>query len=326
MNSASPPLVSIVTPVYNEEKYLAECIESILAQTYQHWDYTIVDNCSTDGSAEIARRYAAKDRRIRLWQNQQFLRAIPNCNVALRQISPASKYCKIVLGDDWIFPECLQRMIGIAERHPSVGIVGAYALEGQQVTLMGLPYPSDIVCGHKICRKHLLEGLYVFGSPSSVLYRADLIRDNDPFYNEANIHADTEVCFALLKTCDFGFVHQVLTFSRVRPGSQNTVSSAMQTHLAHTLRLLVTYGPQYLTYDELKECQEQHLSEYYRFLGKSLMLGREKEFWDYHRRQITEAGVGFSRSRVVGGALATLWEAGLNPKDAIERLWKRRGR
>ena len=54
----SHPFVSIVSPVYNEAEYLAECIDSVLAQTYQNWDYTIVDNCSTDGSVEIAQRYA----------------------------------------------------------------------------------------------------------------------------------------------------------------------------------------------------------------------------------------------------------------------------
>src|SRR6266851_2770139 len=105
MNTTSQPLVSIVTPVYNEAEYLAECIGSVLAQTYQNWDYTIVDNCSTDGSVEIAHRYAAKDQRIRILENQQFLHAIPNFNVALRQISPTSKYCKVVLGDDRLFPE-----------------------------------------------------------------------------------------------------------------------------------------------------------------------------------------------------------------------------
>ena len=213
MKTASQPLVSIVTPVYNEAEYLSECIESILAQTYQNWDFTIVDNCSTDGSLEVARRYAAKDRRIRVHQNQQFLRVIPNHNVALRQIAPESKYCKVVFGDDWIFPNCLQEMVAVAEARPSVGIVGAYALEGQRVAWTGLPYPSPLVCGREICRRHLLEGLYVFGSANAVLYRSDLVRSRDPFYNEANIHADTEVCFALLKTSDFGFVHQILTFA-----------------------------------------------------------------------------------------------------------------
>jgi glycosyltransferase involved in cell wall biosynthesis len=127
MDSKSVPLVSIVTPVYNNADDLAECIESVLAQTYQNWDYTIVNNCSTDGSAEIARRYAAKDSRIRVHDNRQFLRAIRNHNHALRQISPESKYCKMVFADDWIFPRCLEEMVAMAERHPSVGIVGARA-------------------------------------------------------------------------------------------------------------------------------------------------------------------------------------------------------
>ena len=180
------------------------------------------------------------------------------------------------------------------------------------------------MCGREVCRKHFLEKLYVFGSQNSVLYRADLIRSNDPFYNEENIHADTEACFALLKTCDFGFVHQVLTFTRVRPGSLNTISTAMQTHWAGTLHVLVTYGPEYLTHDELAVCLDRHLSEYYRFLGKSLLLGRNKRFWDYHKRQLTEADVSFSWTRLARGTLATLWEAVLNPKDTIERLLKRR--
>jgi hypothetical protein len=180
------------------------------------------------------------------------------------------------------------------------------------------------VCGREVCRKHLLEKLYVFGTQNSVLYRADLVRSHDPFYNEANIQADTEACFALLKTSDFGFVHQVLTFTRVRAGSLNTISTAMQTSWAAILHLLVKYGPEYLTRDELGACLNRHLSAYYNFLGKSLMLGRNKKFWDYHKGQLTEAGVGFSRARLARGTLATLWEALLNPKDTLERLLKRR--
>src|SRR5690242_3214186 len=84
MNLESHPLVSIVTPVYNGARYLSECIETVLSQTYPHWEYIIVDNCSTDGSAEIARQYAAKYPRIRVFENPQFLRALPNHNAALR--------------------------------------------------------------------------------------------------------------------------------------------------------------------------------------------------------------------------------------------------
>src|SRR6266850_1561334 len=145
--------------MYNGAEYLSECIESILAQTYQNWDYTIVDNCSTDASLKIARHYASKDSRIRVHENQQFLRVIPNHNAALRQISPASKYCKVVFADDWIFPECLEKMLALAEEHPSAGLVGAYCLEGRQVICTGLPYSSSLVGGREICRQHLLSRL-----------------------------------------------------------------------------------------------------------------------------------------------------------------------
>jgi glycosyltransferase involved in cell wall biosynthesis len=326
MNTASEPLVSIVTPVYNEAEFLPECIESVFAQTYQNWDYTIVDNCSTDGSADIARRYAAKDRRIRIWTNREFLRAIPNHNVALRQISPTAEYCKVVLGDDWMFPECLERMVSVAEEHTSVGIVGAYALEGGNVAWTGLPYPSTLVSGREACRRHLLDRQYVFGSATSVLYRANLVRSHDPFYNEANIHADTEVCFDLLRSCDFGFVHQVLTYTRVRPGSLSTISSNIHSYFAGMLHTLVKYGPDYLSREELQTCVDQHLSAYYRFLGKSLMFSRDRTFWGFHKRKLTEAGVGFSRTRLVSGTLAALCGAALNPKDTIEKLWKSRKR
>jgi glycosyltransferase involved in cell wall biosynthesis len=326
MKTASLPLVSIVTPVYNESKHLAECIESVLAQTYQNWDYTIVDNCSTDDSVEIARRYAAKDRRIRIHENREFLEVIANHNVAIRQLSPASMYCKVVLGDDWIFPECLEQMVAVAEDHPSVGMVSAYCLQGTQVMWTGLPYERTVIPGREVCRRHLLEELYLSGSATSVLYRADAVRALNPFYNEAHIHGDTEVCFAILKTYSLGFVHQVLTFTRVRPGSLTTIASNRSSYFPGTLHILMMYGPEYLTREEFNDCLNQHLAQYYRFLGKNLLLRRDKDFWDYHRKQLSEAGIGLSRSRVARAALANLCTAAVNPKDTLEKLLQHKGK
>ena len=65
------PLVSVVTPFYNTAAWLTECIESVLAQTYHNWEYILVDNCSADGSTEIARRYAKTDSRIRYVRHQE---------------------------------------------------------------------------------------------------------------------------------------------------------------------------------------------------------------------------------------------------------------
>src|SRR5688572_27923951 len=101
MKHYAQPLVSVLTPVYNGEKYLAECIESVLAQTYDNWEYVIVNNCSTDRTFEIAQQYANKDKRIRIHNNSTFVGCDTNGNIAFRQISAESKYCKVVHADDW---------------------------------------------------------------------------------------------------------------------------------------------------------------------------------------------------------------------------------
>lgn len=322
--SKTSPLVSIVTPVYNNAPHIQECIESVLAQTYTNWDYTILNNCSSDDSAKIARKFAEKDPRIRVRENKRFLRALENHNAALRYISPASAYCKVVFGDDWIFPECLEKMVSLAEKHPSVGIVGAYALEGTQVRWTGLPYPSHMISGREICREHLLRDLFVFGSANSVLYRADLVRGRDLFYNEAHMNADDEACFELLKNCDFGFVHQVLTFTRVRSGSLSAISGNLQTSFPDFLHILLTYGRDYLTPEEYEARLDRHVCEYYRFLGKIFMLNHDNKFLGYHTTQLAESGVGFSRARLVKGTLETLFGAFLSPKAIIDKLLQRR--
>src|ERR1700721_3289868 len=143
------PLVMLLTPVFNGEEFLRECIESVLAQTYSHGEYLIVNNRSTDRTLEIAQEYAGKDPRIRIHDNVDFLPRMQNINNAFRRTSSESKFCKMVLADDWIFPECLEKMISLAENHPSVGIVGAYGLAGTRVLLHALPYPSPLVGGRR---------------------------------------------------------------------------------------------------------------------------------------------------------------------------------
>lgn len=318
--AGSWPLVSVVTPVYNEEVHLAECIESVLAQTYENWTLTIVDNCSTDRSAEIARRYVAMDARIRIQENSDTLPAVANHNHALAQVSAGSKYCKVVLGDDWIFPECIERMVSIAEQYPSVGLVGAYALEGRQIKWTGLPYGPSVISGREICRKHLLDSVYVFGTPTTVLYRSDLVRKHKQFYNEASIHADTEVCFELLRDCDFAFVHQVLSFTREREESLSSQAADLHAYFGSMLFILTTYGKDYLTDDELGECLDAQVSEYYKFLGKNILARRGKGFWDYHKRSLMRAGLGFSLGRLAQGFILTVCEALSRPKCSVEKL------
>ena len=78
----SGPLVSILTTSYNREKYIAECIESVLASAFRDYEYIVVEDCSTDRSYEIALEYAKKDARIRVYRNEKNLGDYPNRNRA----------------------------------------------------------------------------------------------------------------------------------------------------------------------------------------------------------------------------------------------------
>ena len=213
------PRVSFITPFFNTEKYLEECIESVLRQTYQNWDYVLVNNRSTDtapyGSQRSMRMSFREGSASSITRNSSSL--VQNYNHALRFISPESHYCKVVQADDWLFPNCVKTMVAVAETYPVVGIVAAYELEGDEVRLDGLPHPSPAVSGREICRLYFLKGKYLFGTPTSLLLRSELVRSRDPFYDERLApFEDGHACFDLLKTCDFGFVHQVLTYFTAR--------------------------------------------------------------------------------------------------------------
>lgn len=302
MNSELQPLVSVLTPVYNGEKYLAECIESVLAQTYKKWEYIINENCSTDRTLEIAQQYAQQDKRIRIYCNEEFVGAVKNHNIALSKISPESKYCKIVQADDWLFPECLSRMVELAEANPSVGIVSSYRLKDRWVDCDGLPYPSTVVPGREMGRRALLDGIDSFGSMSTVLTRSDLIRSSHPFYNEGHLYADTEACYKVLQSSDFGFVHQVLTCSRVHPEQLGSFASYHHIWTLGRLNIIKRFGLSYLDPEENQLHLERALDTYYRVQGNNLLKLKGRAYWSYHQKALAELGFSFSWYLLVKGS------------------------
>ena len=326
MSSARKPLVSIVTPVYNGERFLRDCIESVLAQTYPSWDYTIVNNCSTDNTLAIASEYAARDARIRVHCNTKFVRVIENYNNALAQASPDAKYCKVVAADDKLMPECLEKMVELAEQYPNVGIVGAYGMYGHArptIAWTGIPYPVNVIPGRDACRAELLGAPYVFGTPTSILFRADLVRSRARFFNESNLQADVEACLEFLEKSDFGFVHQVLTYQGVREGSLSSFSERIRTNLPWILLSLLRYGPKYLTAEELDRRMAEHLDHYYEYLGEQLFKNRGKEFWSYHKAKLAEAGYPLSWPRLLKSSAGYVLDRSLNPKRTIEGIWRK---
>jgi len=316
------PLVTVVTPFHNTERYLREAIESVLAQTYQRWEYILVDNQSTDGSLAIAQEYARREPRIRVARTASLLPQDLNYSEALRQAGPGSRYCKIVQADDWIFPECLERMVAVAEAHPRVGVVGSYYLKGTEVRGGGLPYPSPILPGRDVCRLQLQTGIFVFGSPTTVLMRTDLVRETTPYYDPAAYHADTEACYRDLQRWDFGFVHQVLSFLRTDNAGR---MAAVQTYFPYALDKFIVvskYGAAYLTGDEYQLVLRRTRNAYFRLLGDALLTRREPAFWTYHREGLRTIGYELHWYGLWWYALLAVFDAVGNPKKALGRCWR----
>jgi glycosyltransferase involved in cell wall biosynthesis len=122
--------VSIGVPVYNGENYLAEAIDSVLAQTYTDFELIICDNASTDRTEEICRRYADADSRIRYYRNPRNLGASANFGLTFELAT--GEYFRWLAHDDVLMPEYLERCVAALDREPGailaqplVGIIDA---------------------------------------------------------------------------------------------------------------------------------------------------------------------------------------------------------
>lgn len=327
MNLLEQPLVSVVTPVYNGESYLRECIESVLEQTYSHWEYTIVNNSSTDGTREIAEGYARKDNRIRVCNEDVLVGVIANHNRAFRTISPHSKYCKVVSADDFLLPDCLLKMVALAEAHPSIGIVGSYQLSGGgekwYVRNHGLPCYREFVPGREIGRLQLLGKLDVLGAPTSDLYRSDLVRSTYDFFPNETAEADVSAIYKYLQFTDFGFVHQIVSYERLHDVRVTTASEDHNAYLPSKVSDLLRYGQFYLTPEEVEKRLKELMDEYYAFLAISVVNFRNGAFWDFHKGRLRDLGHPLDYIKLSGAICNKFADLLLNPKMTIERVLRR---
>ncbi len=326
----SEPLVSVVTPVYNGATYLAECIESVLAQGYRNWEYIILDNASTDDTGAIAERYANKDQRIRVIHNRSLLPIIQNWNAAIHSISAGSMYCKVIHADDLLLPGCLEAMVQLAEEHPDVGIVGSYRLYRNTMFGGGLEYPRTVFSGKEICARSLLDrSFYVFGSPTTTLVRSSIIHGVDKFYNENVFHADSDACYRYLQDWNFGFIHQGLTFSRFHSEQQTAFAIRYFTEEISYITLVIEFGKVYLSEQQYAQRVRQVLNDYYhatadRFLGVGpYKLGDKKGYIKWHDKELRRVGYFFDRRRLFLAILRNLLGYAVNPGRTVKMMLSR---
>lgn len=325
--SNSAPLVTILTPVYNGELYLIECIRSIIDQKYKNWEYYIINNCSTDSSLHIAKVFSRDDTRVHIVNNEKFVNVIENHNIAFKMVSRDSKYCKIVSADDWLYPECISKLVETAEMNPSAGIVGSYQLSGGgnqwEVKWCGLPYDTTIISGRDICRSTLLGGRYIFGCPTSVLYKSDLVRSAEQFYPNSTPQADVSAFYQYLAVNDFGFVHQILSYERIHDKSVGSHCKKLATRQPSIIRDLLEYGPIYLTGQEIELPLRRAIDQYYELIVEGLFHFEGREFWDYHRQKFREFGIPFFGFKLFKSIIIKLSDLIFNPFNLAKKIWSR---
>jgi glycosyltransferase involved in cell wall biosynthesis len=207
------PLVSICTPVFNGENFLEESIKGVLNQTYANYEYIIVDNASTDDTPLIIEKYRKKFPRIKIYRNEKTLHMEDNLNLSAQYCSDNAKWIKYAFANDYLFPDCVEKMVAIGELDDQIGIVSAYRLAGATVTNWGLPMDKCVFDGAYILKQQILRKIHVASSsPNTLLYNKKVFFELNGFNNTYE-HSDTELALRLLDRYKMGFAHYVLTIS-----------------------------------------------------------------------------------------------------------------
>jgi glycosyltransferase involved in cell wall biosynthesis len=159
------PLVSILMPSYNAEKFLAEAIESVLQSSYSNWELIIVDDKSKDATLAIAKSYEAKDARISVYLNAVNLGDYPNRNKTAGYAK--GKYLKYLDNDDVIYKYSLDYMVEAMERFPDAGLaLGFIRVDDDR------PYPQVYLPEETFREQYLGTGFLGYG-PSAAIIRKD---------------------------------------------------------------------------------------------------------------------------------------------------------
>jgi glycosyltransferase involved in cell wall biosynthesis len=323
MPSSGSPFVSVVIPVYNGQEFIADAIRSVLAQTYDNFELTIANNCSTDRTASIVEEFALSDSRVRLHNATTHVSVVDSHNRAFTLVSDHAVYCKILGADDLLFPNYLDELVRVAEAYPTVGMVSSYFLSGPDVSA-GPQYPQVFLTGREVCRLRLLHSVYTFGGPSASLLRASLVRERRPFYNRHTYHGDVDAYLEMFQQCDFGFVHQVLSYNRKGERSPTTAYlDRVNAFPAEQVDEVMRFGSLYLSDEERKQRLRATLHQYYMMLGYNLFEFRGHEFWDYHLNFFRNVGHSLSYGRLALYGFARLCDVAFNPLRTLVNVVRR---
>ncbi|MCK9265913.1 glycosyltransferase [bacterium] len=215
------PKVTVITPVYNGEKYLDEAIQSILNQTFSDFEYIVINDCSTDKTGEILKKYLKEDARVKLLQNETNKGVCFSLNRGLREAK--GEYVAIMDSDDISLPQRLEKQVSFMDSHPEIGVCGSW-LEffGNKIYVWKtIPQHNDIFVG-------LLFGS-MFGHPT-VIMRKSVLLDLKALYSEEHRAAGDYNFWVRLGICcvRFANIQEVLLNYRFHSANISTTKRNLQ--------------------------------------------------------------------------------------------------
>ncbi len=218
----SSPIVSVLMPVYNGEKYLAEAIESVLNQTFTDFEFIIINDGSTDNSEQIIKRYS--DTRIQYFNNEGNKGLIYSLNKGIS--FSKGKYIARMDADDISLPKRFEKQVLFLESHKEIGICGASAYrinsDGNKIGLVG-----------RICNPEVLKASLLFSNPfihPLIMMERNLIINN--LYDSSFQHIeDYELWVRLLEKSKGANLPDYLLLYRWHDNNISVTQNAIQKKL-----------------------------------------------------------------------------------------------
>lgn len=214
-NKINKPLVSVVLPVYNGQKFLSKSIESIINQTYKNWELIIVDDCSTDSSHEIAKDFALKDNRITVIKNDRNLKLPASLNIGFNYAK--GDYYTWTSDDNEYYPEAFSKMADFLENNSYYGMV--YAQTNVE--------KDDIIQDYVWCDGAVtpitLLSLCVPGA--CFMYRKTVAQEVGQYNENCFLNEDHEYWLRILLKTGIGNLNETLYLYRLRKGSLTETKS-----------------------------------------------------------------------------------------------------
>ena len=191
--------ILVFVPTYNSEKYLRECLDSILHQTFQDWKCVISDDASTDKSVEIAKEYEKIDSRFRVLTHKKNVGAANNWNRAKE--SNKSFATKILCADDYLMVDALKEQLNILKRNKSAIVFSERYIifpNGKKLHPRLPKYASNISFNDAF-KYFIYLGRNIFGEPVTALFRTDLLVKSEGFYPKFEYSLDTSGYMAIAR-------------------------------------------------------------------------------------------------------------------------------